>query len=86
MGGSKSQEFTALAEAGEDGVILCEKCGYAANIELASRQPAQISWHESGEPTKLEKVPTPGKKSVKDVTHFFKYSLTSQSRSRSTPL
>ncbi len=72
MGGSKSQEFTALAEAGEDGVILCEKCGYAANIELASRRPAPISWHESGEPSQLEKVPTPGKKSVKEVTHFFK--------------
>jgi len=38
MGGSQSREFTALADSGEDGVIQCEKCDYAANLELARRE------------------------------------------------
>src|SRR6266571_4792889 len=43
MGGSQSQEFMVMADAGEDMVASCEKCGYAANLEKATSQlaPAQ---------------------------------------------
>lgn len=71
MGGSQSQEFTALADAGEDGVIICKECGYAANLELASRKPSTSVRHEP-QTSELKKVPTPGKKTVKEVTAFFK--------------
>ena len=33
MGGSKSEEFLAPCPTGEDTYVLCEKCGYAANVE-----------------------------------------------------
>jgi prolyl-tRNA synthetase len=33
MGGSASEEFLAPCETGEDTYVLCEKCGYAANVE-----------------------------------------------------
>ncbi len=76
MGGSKSQEFTALADAGEDGVVECDGCGYAANLELAIRKPQELNGNSS-DSTELKKVPTPGKKKVKDVTAFFKTEATS---------
>ena len=38
IGGSQSHEFMVLAEAGEDGVIICEESGYAANTERAEAQ------------------------------------------------
>lgn len=76
MGGSKSQEFTALADAGEDGVVECDGCGYAANLELALRKPQALKNSAFSE-TELKKVSTPGKKKVKDVTAFFKTEATS---------
>ena len=33
MGGSRSEEFLAPCPTGEDTYVLCEKCGYAANVE-----------------------------------------------------
>jgi prolyl-tRNA synthetase len=38
IGGSESHEFHVLAEAGEDEVVSCGHCGYAANVELAERR------------------------------------------------
>ncbi|GAA6526526.1 proline--tRNA ligase [Intrasporangium sp. DVR] len=45
MGGSKSEEFLATAEVGEDTYVHCPSCGYAANVE-AVRVPAPepVSW------------------------------------------
>jgi prolyl-tRNA synthetase len=39
MGGATAHEFMAPSPAGEDTVALCEKCGYAANTELAKSTP-----------------------------------------------
>lgn len=36
MGGSASEEFLAPCETGEDTYVLCEKCGYAANVEAVT--------------------------------------------------
>ncbi len=40
MGGSKSEEFLAPCETGEDTYVLCKKCGYAANVEAMTTKVA----------------------------------------------
>ena len=61
IGGKDSQEFIALAGSGEDTVLLCEACGYAANAERASFvKPLQDE--EAPEP--LVEVHTPGVKTI----------------------
>ena len=60
MGGSASEEFLAPCETGEDTYVLCEKCGYAANVEAvttvvapgdASTVPAQEVFDSPNTPT-----------------------------------
>jgi prolyl-tRNA synthetase len=73
IGGSQSHEFQVLAESGEDAIISCSNCDYAANLEKAevrAAQPAGRRMHE--ESPKLEKVSTPGRKSVAEVAAFLK--------------
>jgi prolyl-tRNA synthetase len=56
MGGSKSEEFLAPCETGEDTYVLCPKCGYAANVE------AMITTVSPGDPSgvpPLEELDTP---------------------------
>jgi prolyl-tRNA synthetase len=72
MGGATAHEFMAPSSAGEDSIVLCGKCGYAANVELARsvsppRKPS--SEEENG---KLEDVETPGKRTVAEVSEFLK--------------
>jgi len=43
MGGSRSEEFLAPCETGEDTYVLCPQCGYAANVEAMTTPVAQIS-------------------------------------------
>ncbi|HJM28917.1 MAG: proline--tRNA ligase [Acidimicrobiales bacterium] len=57
MGGSDSIEFMVRAESGEDDVLICGKCGYAANIEKAVSELSDIV-DESG-PEVVEKFSTP---------------------------
>lgn len=40
IGGSLSHEYHVLASVGEDQVVLCRQCGYAANMECAMGNPA----------------------------------------------
>jgi prolyl-tRNA synthetase len=69
IGGSQSHEFQVLAESGEDAVASCDTCDYAANVEKAEiRQLYAEDGAVSG--ATLEKVPTPGKKSVAEVAEF----------------
>jgi len=73
IGGSLSHEFQVLAESGEDAIVSCNSCDYAANLEKAEvkgRRPAGRDLAE--EPPGLEKVATPGKKSVAEVAEFLK--------------
>jgi len=73
IGGSQSHEFQVLAESGEDAIVSCNHCDYAANVEKAevkTRRPAGRNITE--ESPKLEKVSTPGKKSVAEVAEFLK--------------
>ena len=76
IGGSSSHEFMVLAKTGEEGIASCASCDYAANVERAEvKMGAGGQGPGAGEETKpLEKVKTPGKKSVEEVSAFLKVS------------
>ncbi len=64
IGGNHSHEFMVLAPSGEDGILACTECSYAANQERAERKVAGSPYStQSGEPTE---VPTPGARSVEE--------------------
>ncbi len=68
MGGSASTEFMVLTEAGEDMVVLCKECGYAANVEKAV---AAFDKYDFGNgKSQLEKFPTPGLRTVEQLANF----------------
>jgi prolyl-tRNA synthetase len=70
MGGSKSQEFMVRTPAGEDLVVSCEKCSYAANMEKATSKLAPVEdLKAEGDGAPLE-VHTPGQKTIEDVARF----------------
>ena len=58
MGGKFSCEFMVPAETGEDEVVFCEACGYAANIEKATSGIPKTAAREIG--AAIEKFATPG--------------------------
>ncbi len=58
IGGSHSHEFMVPAETGENEVVYCEACGYAANIEKATSGIPKTAAREVG--ATVEKFPTPG--------------------------
>lgn len=67
IGGKDSQEFVFLTEDGEDEVLLCPGCGYAANAEKAEFSvPPAIP----GEPLPMERVHTPGQRTIADLARF----------------
>lgn len=66
MGGSVSHEYMLLADAGEDSIVLCDDCGYSANMEAADN----IVENEKVAETALEKVYTPNCKTIEDVCTF----------------
>lgn len=67
IGGKDSQEFIFLTPDGEDAILLCPGCGYAANAEKADfrRTPAV-----DAEPASLERVATPGMKTIAELATF----------------
>jgi prolyl-tRNA synthetase len=58
MGGKYSQEFMVPADTGEDEIVFCEGCGYAANIEKAASGIPKTAARDPG--AAPEKFPTPG--------------------------
>jgi prolyl-tRNA synthetase len=75
IGGSQSHEFQVLAESGEDAIVSCNRCEYAANVqkaEIRARRPAARDVAENS--PKRQKVATPGKKSVAEVAEYLKLS------------
>ena len=68
MGGGESIEFMVPSEAGEDLIVSCAACGYAANVEKAtSTLPAAEDAPGSATP---EKFATPGVRSIEDLARF----------------
>ncbi len=59
MGGKFSHEFMVPAETGENEIVLCESCGYAANVEKATAK-VESSNSKVANSTAVEKFPTPG--------------------------
>jgi prolyl-tRNA synthetase len=69
IGGSLSHEFQVLAENGEDALVACDTCQYAANVEQAQSRPEPPVAH-TGQIEAMTKVATPGKRSIEEVTAF----------------
>lgn len=67
MGGSTSAEFQVLTQTGEDRLVACTSCDYAANVEVAEVRPQPMP---SGEGGALEEVETPNKRSIDEVAAF----------------
>jgi prolyl-tRNA synthetase len=70
IGGSFSHEFMVLAQTGEDLIVACQECQYAANLEKAECPPPTD--HKVEPPAELTKVATPGRKTVEEVCGFLK--------------
>ncbi|MCC7201538.1 MAG: proline--tRNA ligase [Nitrospirae bacterium] len=81
IGGQFSHEFMVLAETGEEAVVSCNSCDYAANMEKAESRinlpdnsefvaGSQSSSSGAKTPLPMERRLTPGKKSVEDVSAF----------------
>ena len=67
MGGSLAHEFMVLNPAGEDVLVLCEACGYAANRQVAVI-PKPDPAPEDAAP--LEEVETPGTTTIASLAAF----------------
>ncbi|MDD4623419.1 MAG: proline--tRNA ligase, partial [Kiritimatiellae bacterium] len=70
IGGKWSHEFMVLAESGEDGIVDCPACGYAANQERAER--ACPDTPPAAQCPAAEPVSTPAVRTIDDLTAFFK--------------
>ncbi len=70
IGGRDSHEFMLLSDSGEDQVMLCENCRYAANREIAKKFKAPVNPSEPMLP--LEEVATPGCESIQSLAEFLK--------------
>jgi prolyl-tRNA synthetase len=67
IGGSLSHEFQVLADSGEDAIVSCGGCDYAANVEKAEVGPVAPP---DAPRTALERVATPGRRTIDEVSAF----------------
>lgn len=71
IGGSNSAEFMVKSEVGEDDVVFCTSCDYAANMEKA---PSTVEKSEKEEVKDIIKTETPNTKTIENLTAFFNIS------------
>ncbi len=71
IGGKQSAEFQVLAQTGEDWIVACGACDYAANLEVAQPGRTEPPATSSTQPAALEKVKTPDTRSIEEVVSFF---------------
>lgn len=70
MGGTLSEEFQAVTDIGEDILVLCDKCDYASNMEVAMLKiDNQIEEKKS-----LELVETPNQETIEEVSNYLNIS------------
>ncbi len=69
IGGEGSKEFMVLADSGEDTIVVCEGCDYAANIEAAKRRTPETG-AEAPE-AELNTFHTPGITAIDELAKFF---------------
>ncbi|MDP6799662.1 MAG: proline--tRNA ligase [SAR202 cluster bacterium] len=67
IGGKDSHEFILLADSGEDTIVLCPSCGYAANAEKAAVRKSPLP---AEEPASTEEVATPGVGTIEELSEF----------------
>jgi prolyl-tRNA synthetase len=70
IGGSFSHEFMVMAETGEDALVFCSSCEYAANLEKAEIAKPEIRAVPKEDMLPLEMVYTPNMKSIEEVSTF----------------
>ena len=70
IGGRASHEFHVLADSGEDAIAICDKCSYAANVEMAQALPPLGKRAAPGKP--MQTVDTPGQRTIEEVSKFLK--------------
>lgn len=68
IGGTLSHEFQVLSESGEDEILACNSCEYAANIEMAASP--SVKNESSGSDDRWVEVATPNRRTVEEVTEF----------------
>ncbi len=64
MGGSLAHEYMYLTAVGEDTLVLCDSCGYAANRQIARFKKTAAAPEQ---PLPVERVSTPGTKTIQDL-------------------
>jgi len=76
IGGTFSHEFMVLASTGEETIVRCTHCSYAANIEKAEfqRQLKSSQTRDKGYQKPIQKALTPEKRTVEEVTQFLNVS------------
>ena len=72
IGGSGSHEFHVLADSGEDALAYCPDSDYAANVEMAEAVAPNAP--RAAATQSMEKVATPGQKTIEEVAAFLKIS------------
>ena len=74
IGGKESHEFMVITESGEDEIIYCSDCGYAANVEKAQSAKTAVGSEalnlEAKNLLPVEEVATPGAQAIAEVANF----------------
>jgi prolyl-tRNA synthetase len=70
IGGSTSAEFQVLADSGEDAIVACDRCDYAANVEIATVKAEPAAANEGAVLAPIAKVSTPKVGTIDDVAKF----------------
>lgn len=70
IGGTMSHEFQVLADSGEDAIVSCNNCTYAANVEKAELPSSSRSSVQSPGSSTLKKVHTPDQRTIEQVSTF----------------
>jgi len=72
IGGSTSAEFQVLADSGEDAIVACDNCDYAANVEIATVKASATDASAGEALAEKAKVHTPKVGTIEDVSAFLK--------------
>ncbi|MDR0759989.1 MAG: proline--tRNA ligase [Treponema sp.] len=73
MGGSGSEDFMVESEIGDNTLLLCRDCDYAANVEKASCKPDyEVPASRASDIPAVEKIATPAVKTIEDLCVFLK--------------
>lgn len=72
IGGSYSHEFVVIADSGEDALVFCSACDYAANLEKAESAMPREEAIDPASFRALETIHTPGVRTIEEVSEFLK--------------